>query len=54
VAAGQKLGELIVCQEETEISRCDLVAKEAVPRGTLLQQMGEIFEEIGQLERWPL
>lgn len=53
VAAGQKLGELVVCQAETEISRYDLVAKEAVPRGTLLQQLGEVFEDIGQLERWP-
>jgi D-alanyl-D-alanine carboxypeptidase (penicillin-binding protein 5/6) len=51
VVKGQKIGDVVVFQEGTEVSRFDLVAKEDVPKGSLFQQIGEVFEEIGQLER---
>ncbi|NLK52080.1 MAG: D-alanyl-D-alanine carboxypeptidase [Syntrophomonadaceae bacterium] len=54
VVQGQKLGDLVVCQGVTELARFDLVAKQEIPRGTLWQQMGEVFEEIVQLEQSPL
>lgn len=51
ISEGQKIGELVICQDAVEISRCDLVAKEAVAKGSFLQQIGEVFEEIVQLEK---
>ncbi|QGG46521.1 D-alanyl-D-alanine carboxypeptidase family protein [Heliorestis convoluta] len=43
VEAGQKLGELIILQDSQEKKRIDLIAQEAVMRGTFDHQLFKIF-----------
>ncbi|MGI6648400.1 MAG: D-alanyl-D-alanine carboxypeptidase family protein [Bacillota bacterium] len=51
ISQGQKLGELVICQGEEELSRFDLLAKQDVAKGSLSSQIGKTFNDIIQLDK---
>lgn len=46
IAKGQKIGEVILSQKGKDVAKFDLVAGGNVPKASLWQQLGRVFEEV--------